>query len=264
MIGLHVCFQVNIKPTRNHQMNKNIIVLGALMLGATSLCADEAAAPAGPSLAVTTTLAYDSMYVFRGFQYAESILSPAISASYGDIYGGLWFALPIRDAEYFYNEMDANLGYGHALSDTLKFDVGVTRYTYDDIPDDFFTDYSNSTEFYIGLATSLPLSPAIYLYRDIDYDVTTAEVRGSYSFELSKSVTLALSAAVGYVMPDDGDEYTYYNAAANLGYAINDSSSISGGVRFGGSSEEYIFGSVGDIDLSKNAIWLGMAYSTAF
>jgi len=247
-------------------MKKNIVVLAALMAGAASLSAEEAAAPEGSSLSVTTTIAYDSMYVFRGIQLAESIMSPAVSLSYGNVYGGLWFAFPVRDEEYYpdTNEMDANLGYGYAITDTVKLDVGVTRYTYREIPDDFFTDYINSTEFYVGAALSVPLSPAVYIYRDIDYDVTTVEARASYTFEFTKVVSLGLSASVGYVMPDDGDEFSYYAAAANLIFKINESSSVSAGARFGGSSEDYIYGQIKDPDYGKSAVWFGMAYSTAF
>ena len=245
-------------------MKKNIVVLAALVAGAASLSADEAAAPEGPALSISSTLAYDSLYVFRGTQFAESILSPAISGSYGDFYCGLWFALPLRDEAYFCNEMDANVGYGFTLTDSLSLDVGVTRYTYDDIPDDFMTDYSNTTEFYVGASLDVPLSPAVYIYRDIDLDCTTVEARASYSFTLSKPLTLDLSLAVGDAMPDDGDEHMYYAGSANLTYAINDSSSVSGGVRIGGASEDYIYGDILDPDECGSAVWFGMSYSTSF
>ena len=239
-------------------MKKNIVVLAALMLGAASLSAEEASAP---SISVSSTLAYDSMYVFRGTQLAESILSPAISLGYGNFYGGLWFALPLNNEELYTHEMDATLGYGYSFNDMVSIDVGVARYTYDEIPGDFFTDYSNSTEFYAGIALGLPISPAVYVYRDIDYDVTTLEFRASYSIPMTEKASIDLSASVGYCIPDDGDEYTYYSGAVNLVYAATDKSSISAGVRLGGSSEEYIFGSASDIDYTESAIWFGCAYS---
>jgi uncharacterized protein (TIGR02001 family) len=244
-------------------MKKNIVVLAALMLGAASLSAEEAAAPTGPSLSATSTLAYDSTYVFRGIQLAESILSPAVSLAYGDFYGGLWFALPMNNEEYFANEMDANFGYGYALNDMFKLDVGVTRYTYNEIPGDFFTDPTNSTEFYAGIVLGVPLSPAVYVYRDIDYDVTTLEARAAYSIELTKAASIALSASVGYVIPDDGDEYTYYGGAANLVFATTEKSSLSVGARFGGSSEDYIYGSAIDPDESEAAVWFGGSFSVS-
>jgi hypothetical protein len=260
-------------------MKKNIALLAAIALGAISATAQEAAtttvaapAPAAtpapavtasesPALSVTASMSYDGKYVFRGTQLAEAIFSPAVNVSYGNVYGGLWFAVPCQDGDDYVNEMDANFGYMAQVSDLFKLDVGVTRYAYDEILDDWMNN-GNSTEAYVGLNADYVLSPALYIYRDFDLSTITYEGKISHSIEVMKDLSVAIGASAGYVRPDDEDldDYVYVNAKADLVYALADKSSASVGIRYGSCSEDYL-GKHAD---ENDAIWLGASISTGF
>jgi uncharacterized protein (TIGR02001 family) len=249
-------------------MNKKIIALAAIALGAISASAQEEA-PAAPAISGSVGLAYDSLYVFRGWQYAESIIEPSVNIAYGDFYAGFWFALPSKNEAFFTNEMDVTLGYGKALTDKIKLDMGLTRYTYDEIPENFFDGLSNSTEFYIGAVVDAPLSPAVYLFRDIDFKTITVETRASHSFDLGDKLSLGISASTGAVFMDDDSKsnYYYFATAANLGYAFTDSSSFSFGIRYGGSDARLIYGSLKDAlagNFSKADVWYGLSFTSSF
>jgi uncharacterized protein (TIGR02001 family) len=245
-------------------MNKNIVVLAALSLGAISASAEEAAAP---SLSATSTFGYESKYVFRGVQLADAIITPAVNLTYGSFYAGTWFAIPVENTDLVQaNEMDIFAGYTTAISSVFSIDVGATHYAYDEVVNDFLNN-GNSLEGYVGITSSLPLSPAVYVYRDFDYSVTTVELKGSYSFTLTEKISLGISAATGYVWYDEassGEDYWYYNTAANLSYAVSEKSSLSIGARAGGSENDRIYGAADDVDLTENAFWYGMSFTTGF
>lgn len=239
-------------------MKKNIVVLAALMLGAFSMSAQEATS--APSLSLSSSFGYESMYVFRGWQFADDIVTPAINLGYGNFYAGTWFAVAAEGPSY--REMDLFAGYALPLGETFKLDIGATHYGYGNLISDLFSEDSNSLEGYVGASASCILSPAIYVYRDFDYSTYTIEGRLGHTFNLTEKLTLALAGSYGYVgYDDDGEDYTYYNLSANFGYAISEKSSFTIGGRFGGSCEEYIYGSYDDVDLTENAIWFGGAFT---
>jgi len=248
-------------------MKKNIALLAAIMLGAISASAQEAApapeaaASEGTALSANVSLSYDGKYVFRGVQLAEAIFSPAVSLSYGNVYGGLWFAVPAQNADDYVNEMDVNLGYMYQATDLLKIDVGVTRYAYDEIVDDFM-DNNNSIEGYIGVNADTILAPALYVYRDFDLENLTFEAKIGHSIEVANKLSVAIAANAGYVMPDDedADDYVYVGAKADLVYAMTDLSSASVGVRYASASEDYL----GKHSDENNAVWFGASVSTGF
>ncbi len=243
-------------------MNKKIIALAAVALGAISVSAQEATSP---KLGGSVGVAYDSLYVFRGVQLAENILEPSVNLTYGDFYTGLWFAMPMKNSDKYVNEMDFTFGYGLAVNDLIKLDAGVTRYTYDDIPGRFFDGDLNTTEFYLGAILDLPLSPALYVFRDIDAESATAELRLSHSFDLSSGFALNLSGTVGHTSIEDYSEKNcyYYNAAANVSYAVSETSSLSVGGRFGGSDKDQVYGSLGN-GMKNSVAWFGASFTTSF
>lgn len=251
-------------------MNNKIIALAAIALGAISASAQDAAPASGPSLGGSVGLAYDSRYVFRGAQFAESIIEPSVNLTYGDIYAGLWFAIPTEHPTAYVNEMDATLGYNLALSEKVKLDVGVTHYTYDEIPGNFFDGKGNTTEAYLGVVVDYSLlSPALYVFRDFDALTETVEARLGHTFDLGSGFSFALTGSAGVVFLDEGDDdnYFYYAAAANLGYAVTDKSSFSLGARAGGSDSRLIYGDIEHYEsesFKKSDIWFGASFSTSF
>jgi uncharacterized protein (TIGR02001 family) len=244
-------------------MNKKIIALAAVALGAISVSAQEEAT--GPKLAGSLGVAYDSLYVFRGVQFAENILEPSVNLTYGDFYTGLWFALPMKNSNQYATEMDFTFGYGLAINDLIKLDMGATRYTYDDIPDRFFDGDSNTTEFYLGAVFDLPLSPALYVFRDIDAESATAEIRLSHTFELANGFGIGLAGAFGHTSIEKFSESNcyYYNASANLSYAVSEASSLSVGGRFGGSDKDQVYGALGN-GMKNYVAWFGASFTTSF
>jgi hypothetical protein len=202
------------------------------------------------------------MYVNMGTQYAEAIYTPTIDLNYGEYYAGIWMGVPAINSELFDTEADIYAGWRHELSETFSVDLGATRYAYDNIGDDFLSR-SNALEFYVGLATNLPFSPAFYVYRDIDNNCNTFEASGSHCVPILKKLDLNLGLALGYIS-NDTEDYCYYAASADFDYTIAESTSVTAGLRIGGSSDERIFGKGYDPDPRENAIWYGFGVKTGF
>jgi uncharacterized protein (TIGR02001 family) len=207
-------------------------------------------------LSVSTTFGYESEYIFRGVQFAEEIFTPALDFSVGGAYLGFWAALPAKEADG--NELDVYAGYGMALGDVLSLDVGATYYTFPDSEDDFFDTDVNSLEFYVGISADVMGAPSAYIYYDVDLEVLTGEVSGGHSIDIADNTSLDLSAFLGFVSPDEGDDYTYYGASVDLGYSFTDAASAALGVRWSGASEDYMY------DGDSNTFWYGFAVTAGF
>jgi hypothetical protein len=218
--------------------------------------------PKASGLSLAASLGYESQYVNYGTQYAEAIYVPTLHADYGGIYANLWMAVPAINAELYDTEADFSAGWKHELSEAFSLDLGVTRYAYNNIGDDFLNK-DNSLEFYVGVGANLPLSPTLYAYRDIDCNSSTYVIDISHSFELARQFNLNLGAEAGYIR-DDEDDYSFYAASADLEYKLSENTSFTAGVRYGGSSEDRIFKDGYDKDWRKNIVWYGFGVQTAF
>ncbi|MEX0324757.1 MAG: TorF family putative porin [Puniceicoccaceae bacterium] len=227
-------------------MKKTIAILAAAVAGTSLVNAQE--------LSISTTVAWESDYVFRGVQLAEEYFAPSIDISYGDFYAGIWAALPV-DAMYG-NEVDFYAGYGVGLSETVSADFGFTYYTYPDAGDEFF-DSVNTFEIYGGLSFEAPLSPSVYVFYDFDLEALTIEASGGHSVEISEEGTVDFSAYLGYVDADGFDWY-YYGLGVALTHSFTDNASASVGVNWYGSEEDTMFG--GD----DNEIAYGVSFSAGF
>lgn len=212
-------------------MKKTIAILAAVVAGTSFAGAQE--------LSISTTVAWESDYVFRGVGLAEEYFAPAIDISYGDFYAGIWAALPV-DSE-FGNEVDYYAGYGFGLSETVSADVGFTYYTYPDAGDDFFDSDVNTFEIYGGVSFEAPLSPAAYVFYDFDLEALTLELSGGHSVEVSEKGTVDLTGFLGYVDADGFDWY-YYGLGASLTHSFTDNASASVFVNWYGSEEDTIMG----------------------
>ncbi|MEQ8180024.1 MAG: TorF family putative porin [Amphiplicatus sp.] len=249
-------------------------------LGLASLIAVGAGAATSAQagdVGVSTTLGFESRYMFRGIQFAQSSFQPAVTVSLDGFYVSAWANLPVGDEDltsFGGEEIDVIGGYSGSFNDFISYDIGVTYYTFPNLDDGFFDTYdedagtgANTLEPYIGLSFTAPLSPKIYFYRDFMFDTFTVQGSLSQSFPLSGGFSLDLSGSVGYVIDDDdGADYLYGQASANVSYAIGESSSIYAGARFGGS--DIAGGSVID-DASlgttqSNGFWFGFGLSTSF
>ena len=212
-------------------MKKITAILAASVAGATIAGAQE--------LSVSTGVAWETDYIFRGVQLAEEYFAPSVDISYGDFYAGMWAALPV-DAE-FANEIDFYAGYGFGINETVSGDFGVTYYTY---PEDGVGE--DTVEVYAGLSFEASLSPAVYVFYDFDLEALTLEGSIGHSVELSEEGSVDMSAYLGWVDPDLGDDWNYYGAGVAYNYAFTESATFSIGLNWYASSEDTIGESGGD------------------
>jgi Bacterial protein of unknown function (Gcw_chp) len=236
-------------------------------------------AASAQSVEVSTTVAFESRYVFRGVQFAETSIQPAINLSYGNFYLNSWFNLPIGDDDLVVTpggeELDLVAGYSASLNDIISYDVGVTYYTFPDLASGFFDVLredgdglgANTVEPYIGLAFDVPLAPSVYLYHDFFLDTTTVQGNASYSFPLWQKTSFDVGGYVGYVFDDaGGTDYLYGTASADLSYTLSDNGSVYTGLRYGGS--DIAGGAVIDDAIlgtrQASGFWWGVGFNADF
>lgn len=232
-------------------MKKTILALAALV-GASAAFADVAA-PAAKSYSVTLDNTLASEYIFRGVEIADTTFHPSVEIAYGDLYAGVWGALPFNNnAGADFKEFDFYTGYGFALNDTWKLDAGVTHYYYGDT-----TGLSDTTEFYLGLNGKISvLTTSVYGYYDIDLQSSTFIASAGYSVALEKlGTSLDFTATLGYV--DNGEiasaapaDYTYWGLGVAVPYKLSDTATLTTGVAYTNGNqnalvEDQIVGTIG-------------------
>jgi hypothetical protein len=123
-----------------------------------------------------------------------------------------------------------NAGYGYKLSDSIKLDLGVTRYLYEG------QSAIDSTELYVGASVDTLLKPSFYAY--YDFDRVTAGV-ATYTASIGHSVALSvigssldLSALVGFVNAYDDEEYVYGVISAAIPYKLSENATLTVGVDY--------------------------------
>ncbi len=208
------------------KIKKTTAIVAAILAGTSLASAQE--------MSISTAVAFESTYIFRGAKFADEFIAPSVDISYGDLYAGIWAALPLETA--YESEVDYYAGYGFGLSETMSADVGFTYYTFPDSNDGFFDSDVNTFEIYGGLSFDAPLSPAVYAFYDLDLEAFTLEVSGGHSIEVSDSTSFDLSAYLGWV-DGDGWDYIYYGAGAANSIAFTDNASASIFVNYYGSEE---------------------------
>lgn len=230
-------------------------------------------------LTISTTIGFESRYVFRGIQFAETSFQPAINLGYGGFYGFAWANLPIGDDDLVVTpggeELDLVGGYSAALNDFVTYDIGFTYYTFPDAASGFFDVLkenkggggANTFEPFVGFTFSAPLTPKLYFYRDVYLDTFTVQGTLSHSIPLAEKWSADLSGYAAYVFDDDpGGDYLYGVASANLTYAFSDDSSVYLGARFGGS--DIAGGSIIDDSIAgttkSSGFWWGVGFTSAF
>ena len=195
-----------------------------------------ASAANAQDLSITSTVGYESVYVFRGVELADDIFHGSVDLSYADFYAGIWTAQPITGSQA--NEVDFYAGYGFAISDLVSLDVGGTLYYYPEAGSGDETTF----EAYIGAAFDVMLSPAAYLYYDFDLEIITLEASAGYSIPLSDATSFDLGAYAGYQNAGDsdnynfddspeGDQHWYTGATAEVSYSFSENASGAIGIR---------------------------------
>jgi len=238
-----------------------------------------AATPASAEgLSVSTSLGFESRYVFRGVQYAETSVQPAATLTIDGFHVGAWFNLPVGDDDNVVpangEELDLVFGYSFPLSDIVTVDVGLTYYVFPEAMSGFGDFYEedgdglgiNTLEPYVSLAFDIPLAPTIVLYRDVMYDTFTLQGTATRSFPLSGKTSFDIAGMIGYVVDDSiGTDYLYGVASAGFAYKFAETSKITAGARFGGSDlsggrliDDSIAGTT-----KSSGFWWGIGLSTS-
>ncbi|MEM8985883.1 MAG: TorF family putative porin [Pseudomonadota bacterium] len=236
----------------------------ALALMAATGMGMASAANAESELSISTTWAYESEYIFRGVQFSDHSFQPDLSISYGGAYFGVWGAIPLADNDVTYaDEIDYYGGYSFDITETVAGDVGFTYYTFPDSGSGFFDDDVNTFEIFAGVSFDAPLAPSAYIYYDFDLEAFTVQGDAGYSFPLAESTSLDFGGYVGFVTPDEGEDYTYYGVSADVSYAFTDDASGSIGVRWAGATEDTFYGDPGVYE-EDNSVWFGVSFGSGF
>jgi len=216
-------------------IKKTILALAALTAGVSAQAADAAQASA---LSVTADISYVSHYVFRGLLVADDSVQPSIEATYGDFYAGVWNSNDLNTDSG--SETDLYAGYGYNVSESIKLDVGVTRYLYQG------QSSGDTTELYVGASIDTLLKPSFYAYFDNEAGISgvatyTASVGHSIALDIIGS-SLDLTALVGFVNAYDYQEYVYGVLSAAIPYKLSENATLTVGVDYVANDDDQIDG----------------------
>jgi hypothetical protein len=221
--------------TKTNMIKKTLLALAVLTAGV-SAQAQTAVAAQSSALSVTADISYVSQYVFRGLLQADDSIQPSIKATYGDFYAGVWYSDAVNtvnvngDRPVSPSETDLYIGYGYKVSESIKLDVGVTRYLYEGQSTD------DITEFYVGASVDTFLKPSVYAYyAEEAYNAGVATYTASIGHSIALSFigsSLDLSALVGFVNAYDNEEYLYGVLSAAIPYKLSENATLTVGVDY--------------------------------
>ncbi len=157
-------------------------------------------------------LAVNGKYVWRGMVVSpDPVVQPFVELGLMGFGLGFWGNIDtndVNDQEWKFNEIDWTLSYGLSLP-MLELGAGFIYY---DFPN---SEAEATTEFFIGAAANVPLSPSLTIYQDID------AVKGAYweagishAVTISAGTDLELSAGVG--LGSEGYIKGYFGPASFL------------------------------------------------
>jgi uncharacterized protein (TIGR02001 family) len=218
-------------------IKKTILALAALTAGVSAQAAEAAKSSA---LSVTADISYVSHYVFRGLLVADDAVQPSVEATYGDFYAGVWYSDALDSFDQgntsgsgrfiTSSETDLYVGYNYKVSESIKLDVGATRYLYEG------QSSEDTTEFYVGVSVDTFLKPSVYAY--YSEEAANAGV-ATYTASIGHSVALGfigssldLSALVGFVNAYDNEEYVYGVLSAAIPYKLSENATLTVGVDY--------------------------------
>lgn len=215
------------KLMKNKPMKKTLVLLTALLGGASAIAADESAS----SYSVTVDFPFVSKYVFRGVEVSEEAAQPSVEVTAGNAYFGVWSSIPIKDSQKATRELDLYAGYNIALSETIKLDAGATYYYYPEAPTGWV---DHSLEGYLGVnLTAGGFTPSFYVYRDFDLDVWTLQGSLGYSIPVpDMGTSLDWTATLGLSRPDDSESWTYFSVGLNVPFKVTEKFKITAGANY--------------------------------
>ena len=228
-------------------------------------------------LSATSTVAFESNYVFRGGQqYSDNgAIQPSLDLSMpvyeGSAYVGFWGSYAeslASDSSEGFSETDLYIGYEQDLTDYASIDGGFTYYGLEDATTDTGGPVTDRwKEIYAGVSfdglmpAGMELSPSVYAYWNFSGDALTIDSSIGHSIALDQVVSglsFDLGANLGIVdfgdangdqVPGEQDDaYTYWGGTADLVYTVNDVASFSLGARYAGNNNDTRDGGINGIN----------------
>lgn len=181
---------------------------------------------AAVSARAETTVGADvgSAYVFRGATFNdEAVVQPSLKATHGAFTVGVWGNYDVGDyggavKDNQFSEIDLYGSYAVPV-EGFGLSLGYTEYVY--TGSDSEADREPSVRVTLS---ELPLSPTLGAYYGLDGAIEKSwyfEGGLSHAFKLTEKVALALSGAVGYMEPDEGESgFSHYSVTADVSYGI--------------------------------------------
>ncbi|QHI69257.1 TorF family putative porin [Tichowtungia aerotolerans] len=201
-----------------------------------------AAAVSAPAADVSAYVDFASAYVFRGVTLNNGfVMQPGLEAAgfavpeeYGSVAVGIWGNYDIDDedgAGSDFSEIDYYVSYSLPV-EAVDVSVGYIEYTY---PNGGTAD----KELNLTLGSALGTN-GLYASFGINYgvggaidDVWYLQPSLDYETDISDALSASVGVSVGYVIAD-GDTTGFNDATASVsvGYALNDSWSVSAGLTY--------------------------------
>lgn len=253
-------------------MKKYILPLISILapLGFLANSANAQSSITDPSLdylRVSTSVGYESKYVFRGEELAEDSVQASVDFAYPlmenyDLYFGAFTNAPMSrgsDTDQF-TEVDIYIGTTYSIN-SFTFDLGYIYYWYTDLEplenrtQEIYFGVTMDTSAYIGVN----LNPALYYYYNATLDQHTVEVSVSYTADigamvtgLSSRFTMPIKVYSGWLTTADftgtltwnefisgnfvdgiklSNDYWYAGATIDFAYDLTDYCRISAGAR---------------------------------
>ena len=254
-------------------MKKQLATIAlATVLGFSGAQADNVVNEVLGDISITTTVAFESEYVFRGIRQYGPAMQPAIDISKpvfeGEAYISYWGSYSVSNGgagseSTDYSETDFIVGYTQSITNHFSIDGGYTYYGFFDngsngaTPPEFAADRWH--EVYLGLTADglfpegMPeLSPSIYAYWNPTLDGWVFEGTIGHSIDLDEffgsNWSLDLGANLGFVSTDDAnsdqvagtpkDGYSYWGATGDIVYTFNEVASWSVGIRYAANNND--------------------------
>lgn len=241
------------------KMMKIIVTVGliALTFGSVPALAEDES-----PVSASADMAFLSQYVWRGYALSDSsiVVQPSATVSYKGFSVNLWGNLD-TDSVYTddndFNETDMTLSYDWSI-DNVSMGVGYIYYALNG-PD------TQELYFTVGLDTFL--APSLTVYRDFDeFEGWYVNLGIGHSIALSDTLSLDLSAAIGYVDADDYSEFHDGTLSASMTFPVNDYISITPAVTytFGLTSDSKDVLEYGSADAESDHFFGGVTCSIAF
>ena len=215
---------------------KKLLAIAAFLAAFSSLKAETE---------MSASIGYDSKYIFRGVALADESMTVSIDAEFDSAYLGMWTNQPITGN--FDNEFDFYGGLGFDVAEGISMDVGGTLYYYPESGSG-----SETFELFAGFAFDSELSPAFYVYYDLDLEAFTFIGSAGHSFEMDEKSSLDVAGFIGNV-DGDGFSYTFYGVSADVVYSLSDTSTASIGIRYSDGSSSL-----------ADEVYFGASLSTGF